>query len=63
MAGGRKQIVRDSYAAFAAGDRGFFEQHLSESFSFLAPPDPELEVAPGQTAFDRMLDFAEAALR
>ena len=39
----RKQIVRDSYAAFAAGDRRFFEQHLSEDFLFSAPPDPKLD--------------------
>jgi ketosteroid isomerase-like protein len=39
----RKQIVRDSYAAFAAGDREFFEQRLGESFLFSAPPDPELD--------------------
>jgi ketosteroid isomerase-like protein len=26
----RKQIARDSYAAFAAGDRDFFERHLAD---------------------------------
>jgi ketosteroid isomerase-like protein len=39
----RKQIVRDSYAAFAAGDPHFFEEHLSDDFLFSAPPDPELD--------------------
>jgi ketosteroid isomerase-like protein len=39
----RKQIVRDSYAAFAAGDRNFFERRLSADFLFSAPPDPKLD--------------------
>jgi ketosteroid isomerase-like protein len=39
----RGQIVRDSYAAFAAGDRRFFEERLSEDFVFSAPPDPRLD--------------------
>jgi ketosteroid isomerase-like protein len=39
----RLQIVRDSYQAFAAGDRSFFEEHLSEDFSFSSPPDPKLD--------------------
>ena len=43
MPADRKQIVRDSYAAFAAGDRSFFEQHLSDDFLFSAPPDPKLD--------------------
>jgi ketosteroid isomerase-like protein len=43
MAADRKQIVRDSYAAFAAGDRNFFEQRLSDDFLFSAPPDPKLD--------------------
>ena len=38
-----KQIVRDSYAAFAAGDRHFFEERLSDDFLFSAPPDPKLD--------------------
>jgi ketosteroid isomerase-like protein len=37
------QIVRDSYQAFAAGDRSFFEEHLSDDFSFSSPPDPKLD--------------------
>jgi ketosteroid isomerase-like protein len=41
----RAQIVRDSYAAFAAGDRSFFEARLSDDFVFSAPPDPKLDRA------------------
>jgi ketosteroid isomerase-like protein len=43
MPADRKQIVRDSYAAFEAGDRSFFEQRLSDDFLFSAPPDPKLD--------------------
>ena len=43
MIADRKQIVRDSYAAFAAGDRRFFEERLSDAFLFSAPPDPKLD--------------------
>lgn len=39
----RVQIVRDSYAAYAAGDRRFFEERLSDDFLFSAPPDPGLD--------------------
>src|SRR3954471_5140413 len=39
----REQIVRASYAAFAAGDRRFFEERLSDDFLFSAPPDPRLD--------------------
>ena len=39
----RLQTVRDSYAAFAAGDRSFFEERLSEGFTFSSPPDPHLD--------------------
>ncbi len=39
----RLQTVRDSYVAFARGDRGFFEEHLSAEFSFSSPPDPALD--------------------
>jgi hypothetical protein len=39
----RKQLVRDAYAAFAAGDRGFYERQLSDDFLFSAPPDPSLD--------------------
>src|SRR5918911_618007 len=36
-------LARASYEAFAAGDRRFFEQHLSEDFTFSSPPDPHLD--------------------
>ena len=39
----RLQIVRDSYAAYAAGDRRFFEERLSDDFLFSAPPDPRID--------------------
>ena len=39
----RLQLARESYRAFAAGDRGFFEEHLSEDFTFSSPPDPQLD--------------------
>jgi SnoaL-like domain len=39
----RLQIARESYHAFAAADRGFFEEHLSEDFTFSSPPDPRLD--------------------
>jgi hypothetical protein len=39
----RPQIVRDAYAAFAAGDRDFYERRLSDDFLFSAPPDPRLD--------------------
>jgi ketosteroid isomerase-like protein len=45
MAADRTQIVRDSYAAFASGDRSFFERRLSDDFLFSAPPDPKLDRA------------------
>lgn len=41
----RRQIARDSYRAFAAGDRSFFEEHLSDGFTFSSPPDPRLDRA------------------
>jgi ketosteroid isomerase-like protein len=39
----RRQIARDSYEAFAAGDRDFFEERLAADFLFSAPPDPKLD--------------------
>jgi hypothetical protein len=39
----RRELARESYLAFAAGDRGFFERHLSEDFTFSSPPDPRLD--------------------
>jgi hypothetical protein len=42
-ASSRGQIARESYVAFAAADRSFFEKRLSESFRFSSPPDPALD--------------------
>jgi ketosteroid isomerase-like protein len=39
----RAEIARASYGAFAAGDRRFFEQHLSDQLVFSSPPDPQLD--------------------
>jgi len=41
----RSRIVQDSYRAFAAGDRTFFETHLADNLRFSSPPDPELDRA------------------
>jgi hypothetical protein len=43
MANDRRQLVRDAYAAFSAGDRRFYEERLAERFAFSAPPDPHLD--------------------
>lgn len=34
------KLVLDSYKAFAAGDKEYFEQNLADDFTFSAPPDP-----------------------
>jgi hypothetical protein len=39
----RARIAQDSYRAFAAGDRAFFERRLAEELRFSSPPDPELD--------------------
>jgi SnoaL-like protein len=39
----RRQIARQAYEAFAAGDRDFYETHLSDDFTFSSPPDPLLD--------------------
>jgi ketosteroid isomerase-like protein len=41
----RKQLVRDSYAAYESGDRGVIEQLLSDDFTFYSPPDPGIDRA------------------
>jgi hypothetical protein len=41
----RLRIARESYLAFASADRGFFEECLSEDFTFSSPPDPLLDRA------------------
>ena len=44
MTGGdRVDVARDSYLAFASGDRAFFEDRLADDFSFSSPPDPHLD--------------------
>jgi ketosteroid isomerase-like protein len=39
----RKELARQAYEAFAAGDRAFYEEHLADDFQFSAPPDPLLD--------------------
>jgi ketosteroid isomerase-like protein len=39
----RKQIARQAYEAFAAGDRSFYDERLSDGFTFSSPPDPMLD--------------------
>src|SRR3954463_8163822 len=39
----RAEIARQSYLAFAAGDRAFFETRLSDDLAFSSPPDPHLD--------------------
>jgi ketosteroid isomerase-like protein len=39
----RRQLARDSYAAFADGDRARMEVLLADDFTFSAPPDPLLD--------------------
>jgi ketosteroid isomerase-like protein len=39
----RKRLARDTYLAFAAGDRKFFEEHLADDLVFSSPPDPKLD--------------------
>ena len=38
-----RRLAQRSYEAFAAGDRKFFEQHLSEDFTFSSPLDVGLD--------------------
>ncbi len=37
------QLVKQFYVAFADGDRDFIESHITDDFSFSAPPDPLLD--------------------
>ena len=46
----RLQVVRDCYGAYESGDRGILEQHLSDDFTFSAPPDVGIDRA---TYFER----------
>ena len=43
MGADRKELARELYAAFSAGDRQFFEEHLAEDLTFSSPPDPALD--------------------
>jgi hypothetical protein len=42
---GRLEIARESYLAFARAERQFFEDRLSNDFTFSSPPDPHLDRA------------------
>jgi ketosteroid isomerase-like protein len=39
----RKQIARELYEAFAAGDREVIELHFADDLTFSSPPDPLLD--------------------
>src|SRR3954470_2275578 len=39
----RAELARQSYLAFAAGDRAFFETRLGDDLAFSSPPDPHLD--------------------
>jgi ketosteroid isomerase-like protein len=39
----RKQLPRQLYESFSAGDRAFFEEHLPDDLVFSSPPDPQLD--------------------
>ncbi len=41
----RLQTARDTYRAFATGDRELIEEILAEGLTFSAPPDPRLDRA------------------
>jgi hypothetical protein len=41
----RSETARQSYLAFARADREFFEDRLSDGFTFSSPPDPLLDRA------------------
>lgn len=41
----RLQIARQSYLAFARAERQFFEDRVSDEFTFSSPPDPRLDRA------------------
>jgi ketosteroid isomerase-like protein len=39
----RLQLARDSYEAFASGDREAIEELLADDYTFSSPPDPDLD--------------------
>jgi ketosteroid isomerase-like protein len=43
VASDRKQLARQAYHAFAAGDRDFYDEHLADDLVFSSPPDPMLD--------------------
>jgi ketosteroid isomerase-like protein len=43
MSDNKLQLAQQSYEAFAAGDRKFFEQHLADDFTFSSPLDVRLD--------------------
>jgi len=53
----RLKIVRDCYGAYESGDRSSLEQHLSDDFTFSAPPDVGIDRA---TYFERCWPNSEA---
>jgi ketosteroid isomerase-like protein len=55
-AGDRLRVVRAVYGAYESGDRAVVEQHLSEDFTFSAPPDVGIDRA---TYFERCWPNAE----
>ena len=52
----RLAIARDCYDAYETGDRSLVERHLSDDFTFYAPPDPGIDRA---TYFERCWPNAE----
>ena len=50
MTDDRLQAVRDCYAAYESGDRSLVERHLTDDFTFSAPPDVGIDRA---TYFER----------
>ncbi len=53
----RLKIVRDCYGAYESGDRSSLERHLSDDFTFSAPPDVGIDRA---TYFERCWPNSEA---
>jgi ketosteroid isomerase-like protein len=41
--GDRSELARQSYLAYANGDRDFYEELLAPEFRFSSPPDPDLD--------------------
>ena len=39
----RIQIIKEYYRAYAEGDRSYVESHITDTFTFSAPPDPLLD--------------------